>query len=115
MYILFLRFGSSPRVWGAHNNAVQEEICNRFIPTCVGSAYVLFSKKGARSVHPHVCGERSWRSLQKPCDKPSYVYHGYSATTLAGLRTSKSPSKSTISLETLPAVRIKNPCSLFQL
>ncbi len=50
--------GSSPRVWGTQQDAVNGGVTGRFIPTCVGNAPRPARVRPARTVHPHVCGER---------------------------------------------------------
>ena len=72
--------GSSPRVWGAHQNAFCERppdmahphVCGEhpspspitctnpwLIPTCVGSTITSISRPVCVPAHPHVCGEHS--------------------------------------------------------
>ena len=54
--------GSSPRVWGTLLLFRQRRGRQRFIPTCVGNAFLATLPCGGTSVHPHVCGERSLRN-----------------------------------------------------
>ena len=54
--------GSSPRVWGTLSTIKYWTVVLRFIPTCVGNATTGSTCRGHRSVHPHVCGERSRQS-----------------------------------------------------
>ena len=54
--------GSSPRVWGTLQPDHPSIILNRFIPTCVGNAPLTAKLPEDRTVHPHVCGERTLRS-----------------------------------------------------
>ena len=60
--------GSSPRVWGTASSRRSPSGRWRFIPTCVGNGISNGSPHIARTVHPHVCGER--RSLI-PLSSPS--------------------------------------------
>ncbi len=50
--------GSSPRAWGALPRAASQFHPSRFIPTCVGSAFLAASRARPDPVHPHVRGER---------------------------------------------------------
>ena len=49
--------GSSPRVWGAHEQLLHEYSEHRLIPTCVGSTPRCPTPSGWCPAHPHVCGE----------------------------------------------------------
>ncbi len=51
-------YGSSPRPWGTHIQAARVVICSRFIPTPVGNAAGLLSRRRPSAVHPHARGER---------------------------------------------------------
>ena len=53
------RSGSSPRAWGTHVPACVCDGCSRFIPTCMGNAFLLLVFFRISPVHPHVHGERS--------------------------------------------------------
>ncbi len=57
--------GSSPRVWGALHPLLRWRLMFRFIPTCVGSARRGEKTTTDAAVHPHVCGEREYRSRTK--------------------------------------------------
>ena len=50
--------GSSPRTWGTRVRAGTARIVDRFIPTYMGNARISLRSMSARSVHPHVHGER---------------------------------------------------------
>ncbi len=52
------RCGSPPRVWGTPVFSVSHQVVVRFTPTCVGNARPRSTRTSARTVHPHVCGER---------------------------------------------------------
>ena len=54
---LFIKVGSSPRVWGTSQLNLISLFPRRFIPTCVGNIYVAHEPSALCSVHPHVCGE----------------------------------------------------------
>ena len=56
-----LRAGSSPRVRGTPEPARLSPHRRRFIPACAGNASPPKIAKGARPVHPRVCGERGWK------------------------------------------------------
>ena len=62
------RSGSSPRVWGTAGVRVGLRQMWRFIPTCVGNGSRAITTITARSVHPHVCGERIARSARLGVD-----------------------------------------------
>jgi len=49
--------GSSPRVWGTSEEFARTLPDWRFIPTCVGNIFAIFSQYSRSTVHPHVCGE----------------------------------------------------------
>ena len=51
------RFGSSPRAWGILKDALQLNILDRFIPTCVGNTCWAKVSRATGPVHPHVRGE----------------------------------------------------------
>ena len=53
--------GSSPRVWGTDEADVDGATRTRFIPTRVGNRRLR--RRGTRRtpVHPHACGEQSWK------------------------------------------------------
>ena len=53
--------GSPPRVWGQHNLVVTPALPGRFTPTRVGTTCHGPGCKGARSVHPHACGDNGKR------------------------------------------------------
>jgi len=50
--------GSSPRTWGTHRRRQKQTRRRRFIPTYMGNASAIRAARIARSVHPHVHGER---------------------------------------------------------
>ena len=54
------RGGSSPRVWGTRTLTFTATGTTRFIPTCVGNAYHQHLSCVLLTVHPHVCGERTF-------------------------------------------------------
>ena len=61
-----LENGSSPRVWGIpHCDEIEVRNC-RFIPTRVGNTSRCRATSGARSVHPHACGEYEPPILLRP-------------------------------------------------
>ena len=52
--------GSSPRVWGTHQQGKQDHLSGRFIPACVGNSWPHSQAGWAlalATVHPRVCGE----------------------------------------------------------
>ena len=51
--------GSSPRVWGTHENRAHEPRGPRFIPTRVGNTEPVFPARRRPPVHPHACGEHN--------------------------------------------------------
>ncbi len=52
--------GSSPRVRGTRRPACRAKRCSRFIPACAGNAARSPGRRGHTTVHPRVCGERTW-------------------------------------------------------
>ena len=54
--------GSPPRVWGRLCSSQMTPSRSRFTPTGVGKTRTLCWMKVWMSVHPHGCGEDSWRS-----------------------------------------------------
>ena len=46
-------------MWGTHAQLSESNPVRRFIPTYVGNAQVDWIMMPARTVHPHVCGERA--------------------------------------------------------
>ncbi len=56
--IFWIRFGSSPRLWGTLIGLCTRTREDRFIPTPVGNAWALVGNEGFGAVHPHACGER---------------------------------------------------------
>ena len=56
--------GSSPRVWGTYRFNQRGAVIVRFIPTCVGNISAVFVQLLTMAVHPHVCGEHSWKSAR---------------------------------------------------
>jgi len=61
---VILSCSSPPRVWGKPSPTPINRPTIRFIPTRVGKAQRLASKRGARSVHPHACGESAQRRIE---------------------------------------------------
>ena len=55
-------YGSSPRLWGTALTLPAIHGPSRFIPTSVGNGQFRLAWPLRRSVHPHVCGERSQTS-----------------------------------------------------
>ncbi len=55
--VVFLTFGSSPRMWGTYAVSSVNPGSSRFIPTDVGNIAVESNILPMRSVHPHGCGE----------------------------------------------------------
>ena len=60
------RYGSSPRVWGIPPRQGAARRSTRFIPTRVGNTSRCRATSGARSVHPHACGEYEPPILLRP-------------------------------------------------
>ena len=58
--------GSSPRVWGTLLGVCHNPAILRFIPTCVGNAFIFPLFTVQPTVHPHVCGERHKNILSSP-------------------------------------------------
>ena len=50
-------YGSSPRLWGIHDEQVAAWVDRRFIPTPVGNTLFSSSRSRQCAVHPHACGE----------------------------------------------------------
>ena len=57
--------GSSPRVRGTPQSLAALVEPNRFIPACAGNANRLRNPRNAATVHPRVCGERMYASLNR--------------------------------------------------
>ena len=55
--VLYVLYGSSPRVWGTATMEFIDTKPDRFIPTCVGNCIKWYPRKRRVPVHPHVCGE----------------------------------------------------------
>jgi len=53
--------GSPPRVWGMLPARARRRLRVRFTPTCVGNACPPVRARRRTAVHPHVCGECSFR------------------------------------------------------
>ena len=53
--------GSSPRLWGTLVKADGACLSGRFIPTPVGNSYQPNNSPVTISVHPHACGELTFR------------------------------------------------------
>ncbi len=53
--------GSSPRLWGTPRAVHGRADPDRFIPTPVGNTSAGMPAALQASVHPHACGEHSWR------------------------------------------------------
>ncbi len=49
--------GSSPRLWGTHDDPSAVRFESRFIPTLVGNSCRYHPKTSYTAVHPHACGE----------------------------------------------------------
>ena len=59
--------GSSPRMWGTQDRAIELLTIQRFIPTHVGNTTRKSLKSFLTAVHPHACGEHlARRSLASP-------------------------------------------------
>ncbi len=56
------RHGSSPRMWGTLRIDLLRIELRRFIPTHVGNTSALPSLDEALRVHPHACGEHTYRT-----------------------------------------------------
>ncbi len=54
-------YGSSPRMWGTRPISSPENILFRFIPTHVGNTIIHRVLLIRFTVHPHACGEHSFR------------------------------------------------------
>ena len=52
-----VHLGSSPRLWGTHQNSHTPANSSRFIPTPVGNTSHSFFTCSLMTVHPHACGE----------------------------------------------------------
>ena len=57
-----MTFGSPPRVWGKHGQRRLWRLHARFTPTRVGKTGVDDDDDDLSTVHPHACGENSWRT-----------------------------------------------------
>ena len=68
--------GSSPRVWGTQWVSIGGDEDDRFIPTCVGNAAIVFLMFIFLPVHPHVCGERcsARRATESPAGSSPRVW-----------------------------------------
>ena len=53
--------GSSPRMWGTLCANPCLAPCHRFIPTHVGNTKLQSLTLTESAVHPHACGEHSWK------------------------------------------------------
>ena len=53
--------GSPPRMWGTPQRQRCRARCARFTPTHVGNTIRVAADSAASTVHPHACGEHSWR------------------------------------------------------
>ena len=62
-----LSVGSSPRVRGTAATGRYGARRSRFIPACAGNGIATANRSCSRSVHPRVCGERSWWRRRHPC------------------------------------------------
>ncbi len=56
------RSGSSPRMWGTRNVCAGLSDWRRFIPTHVGNTGLESRMSGQKLVHPHACGEHTYRT-----------------------------------------------------
>ncbi len=56
--------GSSPRVWGTVSDSPDEMEIFRFIPACVGNRRANSACDVRLPVHPRVCGEQEWDSVE---------------------------------------------------
>ena len=68
---LVLFIGSSPRVWGIHHPLLDKLRQNRFIPTRVGNTPAPTLKNRPWPVHPHACGEYSYKGSFRVCNTGS--------------------------------------------
>ena len=59
-------FGSPPRVWGRPEPLWSTRPGCRFTPTCVGKAARTARRRCRHPVHPHVCGEGTFRWHASP-------------------------------------------------
>ncbi|SQC53747.1 Domain of uncharacterised function (DUF2825) [Pseudomonas aeruginosa] len=57
-----LIYGSSPRMWGTHKVPEQVMAALRFIPTHVGNTHAALQGRREDAVHPHACGEHTYRT-----------------------------------------------------
>ena len=55
-------YGSSPRMWGTPVEFMRQMMNDRFIPTHVGNTSFAPGAGLPRSVHPHACGEHTYRT-----------------------------------------------------
>ncbi|ERU94966.1 hypothetical protein Q082_01196 [Pseudomonas aeruginosa M8A.3] len=58
----FAAGGSSPRMWGTPEAGEKEVLSVRFIPTHVGNTFMRWVIFSNRPVHPHACGEHTYRT-----------------------------------------------------
>ena len=56
--------GSSPRMWGTRKRIQIAYEVNRFIPTHVGNTCLLSLGVSRGAVHPHACGEHTYKSVR---------------------------------------------------
>ncbi len=55
---VWVKFGSSPRVWGTADQWLAARLRRRFIPACVGNSASKLVSIVIPAVHPRVCGEQ---------------------------------------------------------
>ena len=58
-----IRAGSSPRMWGTHQDLCAIHAVARFIPTHVGNTHLADADFFNTAVHPHACGEHESENL----------------------------------------------------
>ena len=56
--------GSSPRLWGTLMEELSQWIIGRFIPTLVGNTALAPITIGSPAVHPHACGEHTFKIIK---------------------------------------------------
>ena len=75
--------GSSPRVWGQVARGEHQQVRYGIIPTRVGTRCAGMSKGAKEKDHPHACGDKTQKMIEKKyCEGSSPRVWGQALTTL---------------------------------